>query len=113
MTESRNNRTGNTADPVFRMRIYDTHGVNIQTSTEIFTRLVYPVHTRYGAELVGRWLSDQNELVVIWKYPNRTAMKSILASISEDPELIKSEQERRSAGTRGNPYTECLMRTEF
>ena len=95
----------------YRMRTYNIPNVDIATSTTIFQSMVRPVHELLGARLVGRWLTDDRCLVVIWEYDSEKHCQDVLSSVKNDPELIRSTAMREASGTAAADRKEVFMRS--
>ncbi len=94
---------------MYRMRIYESAGDNVAESTRIFQELVRPVHEKYGARLVGRWLTDDGKIVVIWQYRDIEHCRGCLQSVKEDPESKHTLPIRTAGGLAEVARREVFM----
>lgn len=56
---------------------------------DFFQEWLLPVQTRHGAQLVGRWQTEDGaEIVAIWVYERLAAYQVIAARVRADPQSI-------------------------
>ena len=93
---------------VIRMRIYNTKGGNPEAD-EVFYTLVKPVHERYGARFLGRYMDKKGRHVVMWGYSSEEDMKKIQLLVAEDPETLKNKDVRLNQGLHGTEFEELIL----
>lgn len=93
---------------VIRMRIYETAGPN-HAASAVFFEKVKPVHERHGAVFIGRYIDEKGRHVVLWSYPDRTAMIDIQRRVEQDEETIRNRDLRMSVGLHGVPFEEFIL----
>lgn len=93
---------------VVRMRIYKTTERRPE-SDQVFYDLVKPVHEKYGAAFLGRFLDQKGQYVVLWAYPSYELLHSIQTRVAEDEESIKNAPIRKQAGLHGVEFEEFIL----
>lgn len=81
------------------MRIYRVVEDNLEDFRDFFLQHLLPVQQRYGARLVGRWVTEQRDRVVaIWEYDSLDAYNEIAEAVRSDPaslvarDILKSKE---------------------
>ena len=59
-----------------------------------FRTHLLPVQLRHGARLVGRWVTEDNRVVAVWEYDDRSAYERIEAAVRADPDSAKARAAR-------------------
>ena len=95
---------------VVRMRIYETNK-RIESSDRVFYELVKPIHERYGAQFLGRYLDQKGRYVVLWQYENENELARIQQAVATDPESIANKQIRLNSGLHGIPFQEFILQS--
>jgi hypothetical protein len=90
------------------MRIYETK-VRLPESDQVFYDLVKPVHEKYGATFLGRFIDQKGRYIVLWAYPSYELLHSIQTLVSEDEETIKNAPIRKQAGLHGVDFEEFIL----
>ncbi|MEM1125862.1 MAG: NIPSNAP family protein [Bacteroidota bacterium] len=93
----------------YRMRTYYAADADHEVATRIFKAYVQPVHERHGAQLVGRWLTEDRRLVVIWAYPDEAACAQTLEAVRTDPVTRSTQAEREATGLASFEREEVFM----
>ena len=96
---------------IYRMRTYRAEPDRLASSHRVFFEQVLPVHRRHGARFVGRWQTDEGEVVVIWEYDSRAECERIQKAVREDPQSLATREVRESQGLLGAESREVLMTT--
>lgn len=93
---------------VYRMRVYEP-AEDAETATRLFDRYVRPVHEELGAELIGRWCTEEGRTVVIWAYQSREDWERIQIGAAGDPRILGSAAERDASGLARVERVEWFM----
>jgi len=94
---------------IFRMRIYQAVPEHTSTFTAFFREYLLPVQSKHGAVLVGRWLTDDNRFVAIWRYASMAEYERIDAAVSNDPDSLSAQTRRRSLPVLFTEMEESFM----
>lgn len=71
------------------MRVYRVVEENLEDFRDFFLQHLLPVQQRYGARLVGRWVTEQRDRVVaIWEYDSLDAYNEIADAVRSDPDSL-------------------------
>ncbi|MCE2788852.1 MAG: hypothetical protein LW630_02940 [Saprospiraceae bacterium] len=97
-----------TVSMVVRMRIYNTSERKID-SDKVFYELVKPVHEKYGAKFLGRYIDAKGRYVVLWAYPSEHALNEIQKLVAEDEDTIKHAEIRKNSGLHGVDFEEFIL----
>ncbi|WP_404330331.1 NUDIX domain-containing protein [Mesobacillus maritimus] len=73
----------------------------VEEFQQLFEQYLLPVQVKNGAKLVGKWLTESNEVMVIWEYPNQEEYQKIQQRVNKD-EMMKKMQEQ--VHRLGKPY---------
>ena len=84
---------------LYRIRRYRAVPDNIDAFHDFFNRHLLPVQRRHGARLVGRWVTDDGEILAVWEYDDESAYKRVQSAVAADPDSIRAQEIRRSIGT--------------
>jgi hypothetical protein len=81
---------------IFRCRMYRVAPGKLEAFNTFFLTRLLPVQRRYGAKLVGRWQSDDgNVLLALWVYESLDAYEAIQGRVSSDPDSAEAQTYRR------------------
>jgi len=76
---------------LFRYRRYLVVPGKTTLFNEFFRERLLPVQTRHGAQLVGRWQTeDVSEIVALWTYESMAAYRAIEARVRADPQSAEA-----------------------
>lgn len=68
----------------------------LEAFNAFFLTRLFPVQRRYGATLVGRWESDDGEVIVaLWAYKSLDAYHAIQNRVRSDPDSAAAQAYRR------------------
>jgi hypothetical protein len=81
---------------IYRMRIYQTTSDGAPTFREFFRTWLLPIQRRHGARLVGRWESENGQVVAVWEYDDREACERIQAAVAADPDSHRAQEHSQS-----------------
>jgi hypothetical protein len=95
---------------VIRMRIYKTEG-RMEESDAIFYNLVKPVHEKYGARFIGRYINQLGQYIVLWEYQSEEQMVKIQYEVSNDPATIATKDIRRRSGLHAVEFDEFILKS--
>ena len=93
---------------LYRMRVYEA-APQCEEATRLFETFIRPVHESLGAELIGRGRTSDGRTVVIWGYESEGQCARILKAAQADPMIVKSREERESAGLASVAHEEVFM----
>ena len=65
---------------------------------DFFNVYLLPVQVRHGARLVGRWETDDEEVIAVWEYDDMAAYERIDAAVRADPDSARAQQQRITIG---------------
>jgi len=54
-----------------------------------FNGYLLPVQVRHGARLVGRWETDDLEVIAVWEYDDLAAYERVDAAVRADPDSVR------------------------
>lgn len=81
----------------FRKKEYSIDPADLQRFNDFFHEYLYPNQMKNGAELVGRWTTeDHSKIIAIWKYDSREGYEQVEQSVRADP-MHEVAQDRRQA----------------
>ena len=80
----------------YRIRRYVTVPETVDAFEEFFNRHLLPVQLRHGARLIGRWGTDDGEVIAVWEYDDRPAYERIQGNVAADPDSIHAQQVRKT-----------------
>jgi hypothetical protein len=93
---------------VIRMRIYRTESRSHEAD-HVFYELVKPIHEKYGARFLGRYVDKTGKYVVMWAYTSEVELQRIQQCVANDPETIKNSVVRIQSGLHGVDFDEYIM----
>ena len=96
---------------LYRIRRYRAVPDNIEAFHEFFNRHLLPVQRRHGARLIGRWASDEGEIVAVWEYDDKPTYERIQAAVAADPDSAHAQEVRKSIGTLFTEVHETFARS--
>lgn len=62
---------------LYRIRRYRAVPENAQAFHDFFNRHLLPVQRRHGARLIGRWATDDGEILAVWEYDDAAEYERI------------------------------------
>lgn len=83
---------------LYRVRRYVAVPENLAAFHDFFNGHLLPIQVRHGARLVGRWETDDQEVIAVWEYDDMAAYERIDAAVRADPDSREAEQQRRTLG---------------
>jgi hypothetical protein len=81
---------------IYRIRRYQAVPEQLDAFHAFFNEHLLPVQERHGARLVGRWVSDDHEVIAVWEYDSKDAYARIAAAVAADPDAQRAQQVRAS-----------------
>lgn len=82
---------------LFRYRHYQVVPDKTTLFNDFFREWLLPVQARHGAQLVGRWQTeDGSEIVALWAYESMEAYHAIEACVRADPRSAEAQRYRRA-----------------
>ena len=82
---------------LYRVRRYVAVPKRLADFHDFFHDHLLPIQVRHGARLIGRWETDDQEVIAVWEYDDGAAYERIDAAVRADPASVEA-QERRCAG---------------
>ncbi|MBY0097294.1 NUDIX domain-containing protein [Mesobacillus maritimus] len=76
-----------------RRETYKILPEKVEEFQQFFEKFLLPVQVKNGAKLVGKWLTESEEIMVIWEYPSPEEYQKILQRVHKD-EIMKKMQEQ-------------------
>ncbi len=83
---------------LYRVRRYDAVPDKLAAFHDFFNNHLLPVQIRHGARLVGRWETDDDEVIAVWEYDDMAAYERIDAAVRADPDGVRAQKQRRALG---------------
>ena len=80
----------------YRIRRYVTVPETVDDFEEFFNRYLLPVQLRHGARLIGRWATDDGEVIAVWEYDDCAAYRRIQGRVASDPDSRHAQQVRKT-----------------
>ena len=96
---------------LYRIRRYTAVPENAAAFHDFFNRHLLPVQQRHGARLVGRWATDDGEIVAVWEYDDRSAYERIQAAVASDPDSAHAQEVRKTIGPLFSEVHESFARS--
>jgi 8-oxo-dGTP diphosphatase len=82
---------------IYRRRTYRVEPERADAFHRFFNEHLLPVQLRYGARLVGRWITeDRTEIVAIWAYQDKAEYEEIERQVGADPDSARAREVRRT-----------------
>ena len=88
---------------IYRVRRYAAVPERLAAFHDFFNGYLLPIQVRHGARLVGRWETDDAEVIAVWEYDDMAAYVRIDGAVRADPDSARARQHRE---TLGQLYTE-------
>lgn len=83
---------------LYRIRRYAAVPERLAVFDDFFNDYLLPVQLRHGARLVGRWETDDSEVIAVWEYDDQLAYERIDAAVRADPDSSKAQEHRATLG---------------
>lgn len=83
---------------LYRVRRYVAVPENLGAFHDFFNGHLLPVQVRHGARLVGRWETDDQEVIAVWEYDDMAAYERIDAAVRADPDSVEAQKQRKNLG---------------
>ena len=83
---------------LYRVRRYVAVPEKLAAFHDFFNGYLLPIQVRHGARLVGRWETDDQEVIAVWQYDDRAAYERIDAAVRADPASIEAQERRDTLG---------------
>jgi hypothetical protein len=82
---------------IYRRRTYRVDPARAEAFNAFFNQHLLPMQLKYGARLIGRWITeDRTEIVAIWAYRDRAEYEQIERRIDADPATPEVRAVRRT-----------------
>ena len=94
---------------IYRLRVYQSLPENTEIFTAFFREHLLPVQLKHGAELVGRWLTEDHRFVAIWRYESMAEYERIQGAVASDPISILAQERRRTMPNLFTAMEESFM----
>lgn len=89
---------------IYRVRRYVAVPEQLEAFHDFFNERLLPIQVRHGARLVGRWETDDHEVIAVWEYADMAAYERVAAAVRADPDSAAAQRHRE---TLGPLYTEA------
>ena len=83
---------------LYRVRRYVAVPENLAAFHDFFNDHLLPIQARHGARLVGRWETDDQEVIAVWEYDDLAAFERIEAAVRADSDSSEAQKQRTSLG---------------
>lgn len=83
---------------LYRVRRYVAVPENLGAFHDFFNGYLLPVQVRHGARLVGRWETEDAEVIAVWEYDDMAAYRRIDAAVRADPDSARARKRRDALG---------------
>ncbi|MCA1054026.1 NIPSNAP family protein [Rossellomorea aquimaris] len=81
---------------IYRRKMYKLHQSIVAEFNEHFNQTLLPTQLKYGARLVGRWMTEEKdgeiEIFAIWEYDSREEYERIEARVRNDAPHVERVQ---------------------
>jgi NIPSNAP len=94
---------------IYRMRIYQAVPEYLGRFNEFFEMHLLPVQLRHGARLIGRWVTDDGQVVAIWQYESRSEYERVQNAVDLDPDTTRARERRATLPPLFSSVTETFM----
>ena len=82
---------------VFRCRQYDVTPGKLDAFNTFFRDRLLPVQLRHGAQLVGRWQSeDGTQILAVWAYRDNASADAISEAVASDADAVDAQRHRHA-----------------
>jgi 8-oxo-dGTP diphosphatase len=85
----------------YRKERYKVLPEKVEEFQQFFEQFLLPVQVKNGAKIVGKWLTESKEVMVIWEYPSLEEHHKIQQRVNKD-DMTKTMQEH--VHRFGKPY---------
>ena len=68
-----------------------------------------PVQLRHGARLVGRWATEDHQVVAVWQYTSIEDYNRIQSAVTADPDSARAQAHRATLGPLFTTMHETFM----
>ena len=96
---------------VYRIRRYAAVPERPPAFHDFFNSYLLPVRLRHGARLVGRWETDDEEVIAVWEYDDMAAYQRIDAAVRADPDSARAQKHRSNLGPLFTEKYEAFARS--
>jgi hypothetical protein len=98
---------------IYRRKTYKLAHHNVEVFNAFFNELLLPAQLKYGARLVGRWMTnaDENETVEVfamWEYDSIEDYQEIESKIRSNKEHVERVQRRLDELDRNTFFKEPI-----
>ncbi len=84
---------------IFRRKVYKVRPEQVEPFTRFFEEYLLPNQLKHGAEIVGRWVSeDRSEIIALWRYRSRADYERIEGLVRQDEMHRRAQERRRELG---------------
>lgn len=83
---------------LYRIRRYAALPEKLAAFHDFFAVYLLPVQVRHGARLIGRWETDDEEVIAVWEYDDMDSYERIDAAVRADPDSVRAQQARNTLG---------------
>jgi len=81
----------------YRKKTYEIEPNMLETFNEFFHNYLYPNQYKHGAELVGRWTTeDHRKIYAIWAYKSKEEYERIEKEVREDDMHLLAQEKRQT-----------------
>ena len=85
---------------LYRVRRYAALPDKLAAFHDFFNGYLLPVQTRHGARLIGRWETDDGEVIAVWEYDDMAAYERIDGAVRADPDSVRAQVQRNTLGAK-------------
>lgn len=96
---------------IYRVRRYVAQPEQLGAFHDFFNEHLLPIQVRHGARLVGRWETDDHEVIAIWEYADIAAYERVAAAVRADPDSAAAQRHRETLGPLFTEAHETLARS--
>ena len=83
---------------LYRIRRYAAVPESLPAFHEFFRTQLLPVQLRHGARLIGRWETDNHEVIAVWEYDDETAYRRVAEAVATAPQAAAAQRVRATLG---------------
>ena len=96
---------------LYRIRRYIAVPENLPAFHEFFNAHLLPVQLRHGARLIGRWETEENEVIAVWEYDDEAAYQRVSDAVAADPDAAAAQRARTTLGPLFTEKYEAFARS--
>jgi predicted GNAT superfamily acetyltransferase len=94
---------------IYRMRTYQAIPEKLRVFHRYFHDFLEPIYTRHGVVTVGRWETEDAQVIAIFGYASRDEYERVTAAVNADPAMMAALEFRASVDPLWTTYDDVFM----